>query len=491
MTETALLGQGAAGATEERGRRSGRRGYLMRRALLVADLVGLTFAFVAATQLFPAPHTTDRLGPSIERLIFVATLPAWVVLARLHGLYDGDEERADHSTADDLVGVFHLVTIGTFMVMLAGWLTGRFNPTPPKLFTFWILAVLAVTFCRALARGVVRRARGYVQRTVIVGAGPTGRRIAAKVAQHREYGIEIAGFVDGTSSGSVDGLPVLGDIDDLCAVVRAHEIDRVIVAFSGHQHDRVIRTLRELALGDVQIDVVPRFFEAVGPNVKMHTVEGLPLAALPRLRMSRSSRLLKRALDVVVAAVASVLMLPVGVLIALAIKLDSRGPVFFRQVRVGEEGRLFRICKFRTMVCDAEEQKAALAGLNKHALRGVDDRMFKIPSDPRVTRVGKLLRRWSLDEIPQVLNVLTGDMSLVGPRPLIPEESEHVVDWRRRRLNVKPGITGLWQVLGRDDIPFEEMTALDYQYVTGWSLVGDLQLMIRTLPAVARSRSSY
>jgi lipopolysaccharide/colanic/teichoic acid biosynthesis glycosyltransferase len=193
-------------------------------------------------------------------------------------------------------------------------------------------------------------------------------------------------------------------------------------------------------------------------------------------------------MDLVLTVPALIVLSPVLALIALSIKLDSHGPVFFRQVRMGAGDKTFRVFKFRSMVCDADSRKAEVAHLNKHLRNGGDSRMFKIPNDPRVTRVGRLLRRSSLDELPQLLNVFLGQMSLVGPRPLILDEDRYVEDWARRRLDLKPGITGLWQVLGRDDIPFAEMTALDYLYVTGWSLFGDLRLLGRTVPAVFRGR---
>jgi lipopolysaccharide/colanic/teichoic acid biosynthesis glycosyltransferase len=190
---------------------------------------------------------------------------------------------------------------------------------------------------------------------------------------------------------------------------------------------------------------------------------------------------------VVLATIGLLMLAPVFALVACAIKYDSRGPVFFRQSRMGGRGQLFRIFKFRTMVVDAEEQKAALAHLNKHAQPGSDPRMFKIPDDPRVTKVGRVLRRYSIDELPQLINVLTGEMSLVGPRPLILEEDRHVDNWARKRMDLKPGMTGLWQVLGRSEIPFEEMVKLDYLYVTTWSLWQDFLLLLRTIPAMAGS----
>jgi lipopolysaccharide/colanic/teichoic acid biosynthesis glycosyltransferase len=200
---------------------------------------------------------------------------------------------------------------------------------------------------------------------------------------------------------------------------------------------------------------------------------------------------MKRTMDFVVSALALLVLAPLLLLIAMAIKFTSSGPVFFRQIRMGRGNKTFRIYKFRTMYADAEERKAEYAHLNKHAREGGDARMFKIPGDPRVTPVGHLLRRYSLDELPQLINVLKGEMSLVGPRPLILDEDQHVREWGRQRLNLKPGITGPWQVLGRDGIPFAEMVRLDYLYVTGWSVLNDLKLMLKTVPVVFRVRDSY
>jgi lipopolysaccharide/colanic/teichoic acid biosynthesis glycosyltransferase len=198
---------------------------------------------------------------------------------------------------------------------------------------------------------------------------------------------------------------------------------------------------------------------------------------------------LKRTVDLALSAAALVGLAPAFALIALLIKLDSPGAVFFRQVRMGTGNRTFRIFKFRTMVADADERKAEVAHLNMHAGNGGDPRMFKIPDDPRITPVGRFLRRSSLDELPQLINVLKGEMSLVGPRPLILDEDRYVIDWARKRLDLKPGITGLWQSLGRSEIPFEEMVKLDYLYVTNWSLWNDCCLLLRTVPRVLQNGS--
>jgi lipopolysaccharide/colanic/teichoic acid biosynthesis glycosyltransferase len=191
-------------------------------------------------------------------------------------------------------------------------------------------------------------------------------------------------------------------------------------------------------------------------------------------------------MDLVAATFGLIALAPLFAVVVVAIKVDSRGPVFFRQMRVGTRGKQFRIWKFRTMSADAEARKHEFAHMNKHLAAGGDSRMFKIDGDPRISGVGAILRRWSLDELPQLLNVLTGEMSLVGPRPLILEEHEHVSEWGQRRLDLKPGITGLWQVLGRDEIGFEEMVRLDYRYVSTWRMAGDVKLLLRTVPVLLR-----
>src|SRR5919106_1789977 len=421
-----------------------RRGWLVRRALVVADLLGLAFAFFVATLVFEQPARSDAVASHLEFLIFLGSLPLWVVVAKLYGLYDHDEERTDHSTADDLVPVFHLVTVGSWLFYGFTAVTHKADPGLARLFGFWLFAIAIVTAGRAAARTLSRRNLAY-----------------------------------------------LGGPEQLPQLVQILDVERVIVAFSNDSHEDMLDLIRSLKDLDIQIDLVPRFFEVIGTNIGIHTAEGLPLIGLPALRLSHSSVLLKRAMDLALSTLGLVLLAPVFAFVAIWIKLDSKGPVFFRQLRMGCGDQTFEIFKFRTMTVDAEERKHEYAVLNKHNGDEGDARMFKIPNDPRVTRLGAWLRRLSIDELPQLINVVRGEMSLVGPRPLILEEDQHVVDWRRNRLTLKPGITGLWQVLGRDDIPFEEMVRLDYVYVTTWSLLNDLKLILRTLPAMCRARVSY
>jgi exopolysaccharide biosynthesis polyprenyl glycosylphosphotransferase len=473
-----------------------RRGWLVRRALMWADLAGLTIGFTVSELLFtPSASNFNKLDAPVEYVLFFATAPLWLAVARAYGLYVRDESRANHTTTDDIVGVFHLVTIVSWLLVAGAYLTHVAQPAVTKVVTFWMVAVPLVTLLRVGARAICRTRLSYVQNTVIVGAGEVGQLVARKILQHPEYGINLVGFLDDQPKEPVPGfeeLTLLGSPAQLQDILRELDIERVIIAFSNDPFERTVELVRSLHDLEVQIDVVPRLFDLVSPSAQIHTLEGIPLLGIPSLHLSRSSAVLKRMMDVALAAVGLLLLAPLFAVIACAIKLESRGPVFFRQFRMGSGGRAFRIFKFRTMVADAEERKAELEHLNKHARPGSDPRMFKIPEDPRITRVGRLVRRYSLDELPQLVNVVKGEMSLVGPRPLIPEEHRHVSAWARKRMSLKPGITGLWQILGRSDIPFEEMVKLDYLYVTTWSLWQDVRLLFRTIPVVTGgARGAY
>ena len=461
------------------------RGWLLRRALVAADIYGLVLAFAITEGMYGDIAGREAFGRSAETGLFALTLPIWIVLARLYGLYDRDETRTDQRTFDDLPGVFHLTTVGTWLVFVGSHLAGVADPDIARVTFFWIVAVMSVVASRAVARTICRRHASYVQNTIIVGADRIGKLIARQLEQSPESGLRLVGFVDSTPGEPVAGLDdvhVIGTLDDLSRLVRERDIGRVIVGFGQYGHEALAGEMRDLNDRGVQIDFVPRFYELVGPGVDIHLAGGLPLISLRPFRLSRSSLVIKRCVDFTIAGLGLFLLAPAFAVIAALIKLDSRGPVFFRQCRIGNGE--FRIWKFRTMVADAEQRKHEVAHLNLHDADGRDGRMFKIENDPRVTRVGRFLRRFSLDELPQLLNVVGGDMSLVGPRPLIPEEHRWVTAWQRRRLDLKPGITGLWQVNGRSNVPFDEMVVLDYRYVTNWSLWLDLGLILKTFPKV-------
>jgi len=275
-------------------------------------------------------------------------------------------------------------------------------------------------------------------------------------------------------------------MSDFERVCREADVERVIVAFSSAEHERLLDVIRISKRLRVKISVVPRLFEVIGSGVEIDQVEGMTLLGIRGLTRTTSTLALKRAMDIAGAAAGLILLAPLFAVVALAIKLTSPGPALFRQRRVGRANGVFHMWKFRTMVQGAHRMQDELAHLNE--MEG--GAMFKITDDPRITPVGRILRRASIDELPQLWNVLRGEMSLVGPRPLVPAENDHVIGWHRTRLDLTPGLTGPWQVMGRNAIPFQEMVKLDYLYVTDWSLWSDIKLLLRTLPVVVGRRGA-
>ena len=476
----------------EHRRRTGwarRRGWLVKRALLLSDLLGLTIAFgLAQVVVSESTSLTGALGHGLETLVFLATLPLWVVVAKLYGLYDRDEQRTDHTTIDDLPGVFHLVTVGAWVFFAGAWLSTAAEPDLAKFILFWGLSIVLVMVFRGFARAFCRRTITYLQNTVIVGADDVGQLTARKILRHPEYGINLVGFVDGAPHElreEIEHVAVLGRPDQLLEIISLFDVERVIV--TGDTTDETLDLVRSLKDVEVVVDIVPQLFELMSSNAGLHTIEGLPMVSLPPLNLAPSSRLLKRTMDVVVSAVALLVLSPVFLLVAIAIELDSRGSVFFRQVRMGALGKEFTILKFRTMNPGADARRAEVAHLNVNG----DPRMFKARNDPRVTRVGRFLRRTSLDELPQLWNVLRGQMSLVGPRPLPLDEDCHVGSWARRRLDLRPGMTGLWQISGRSELDFDDLVRLDFLYLERWSVGLDLAILLKTVPAVISRRGAF
>jgi len=466
-------------------RRRHQRGWMMRRLLLAADVLGYAVAVLAIELLYGSRGTPDAV-PLLEELgLFAAGLPAFVLGAKLFGLYDRDEERADHSTSDDLLRVFLLVTVGVFLMTRLPALVGSAEPDLTKFTAFWALAVVAVTVARAAARAVGRRDPSYWQNTVIVGAGDVGQLMARKVLHHPEYGLNLVGFVDAhprERPSHLEHLPVRGDVEELPRLVREHDVDRVIFAFSGDPHDELLHLIRQLREAGVQVDLVPRLFEVIGPKVDIHSVEGVSMIGLPPVRPSRSARAMKRSMDLIGASILLLGTAPFFAVVALLIKLDSRGPVFFRQVRLGEGMREFQVIKFRTMGAQTSEDdhRRYIATIARSDSAPGEGGLFKLPREDAVTRVGRWLRRTSLDELPQLLNVVRGDMSLVGPRPCLAYELDHFAAHHFERFLVPAGLTGLWQVSARARSTFVEALDLDVLYAQSHSLGLDLGLLIRT-----------
>lgn len=469
-----------------------RRGWLIRRALVTADAIGISLAFAISSLAFPTAGG-DRIHPTGEIFLFLLTLPMWLVLAKLQGLYERDEERTDHSTIDEIAGVVVVVTLGTWFFQALSWMSGLASPQLGRLVAFWLLAVALVTTGRAAARAFTRRSSAYAMRTIVVGAGEIGQLVARKIGQHPEYRLDLVGFVDAEpreSRAETRDVMTLGELDDLQAVVLEHRIDRVIVAFSNEPDSETMNVVRSLRDGDVIVDVVPRLFDVIGPRASMHLLEGMPLVCVPPARLSRSSFVMKRVMDVVVAGLSLVVAAPLLAYIAIRIKLDSPGPVFFRQERLGLDMRPFTCLKFRTMYVDTdpEEHRAYVESIAASSASVNRNGMYKLNRDDAVTPFGRWLRKTSLDELPQLINVVRGDMSIVGPRPCIPYEVEFFQPHHVERFLVPQGITGLWQVSARANSTFGEALDMDVAYVRGWSFGLDLRLLFRTPFALLRQR---
>ncbi len=460
-------------------REYGRRDYYLRRLLALSDAVALALAMVLATSV-----VAGITGHSWREVVLygLATLPGWIVLFNFYGLYDRDAKRLSHSTIDDLPSLFHALLLGCLLMWCWFALVAPFKLVFSTILAFGGLAIVFVLAGRAVTRASVVR---FVspERVLLIGTGHAAGALIEKMRANAGLRLEPIGMVNHarhTTRGV--SLPLLGYLEDvdLFDLLVEHRVGRVVVAdaeFAGQQLLDVLRTCKEVA---VKVSLLPATFSALGPSVEVDDVQGLTVLGVNPPVLSRSSRAAKRTLDVVGAAVLSIIALPLVAAMAIAIKLDSPGTVFFRQERIGRGGRRFCLLKLRTMVADAESKREELYA------ESMDAGWLHLESDPRVTRVGRVLRLASLDELPQLWNVMRGDMSLVGPRPLIAEEDGMVEDWARGRLDLTPGVTGLWQVLGRTSIPFEEMVKLDYLYVTNWSLWGDIRLILRTLPVVVK-----
>lgn len=470
-----------------------RRDRILPPLLVLADLFGLSLAYLAATILSGGDGT---LGSAHELTLFLLSLPCWVLVAELHGLYHRDAERADHSTTDDVVGVVHLVTIGVWLLLVASRLEGRTGPNVLSLIAFWLLAICTIPLARMLVREACKRSRAYEQNTVIVGAGDIGQLIGRKLIMHPEYGANVVGFVDRQPRirrpDLPEHLPILGGPERLPEIVERLDIERIVIAFSNESVPALLALLRELRPLGVQIDLVPWLFELVGPRVSVHSVEGLTLLGLPPVRQSGMSLTVKRGIDIVGASLGLVVLAPLIACIAWRIRRDSPGPALFRQTRLGGGMKEFTSLKFRTMKVDtdAEEHREYIRRTISDTTEAGGSGLYKLDREDAVTRLGRWLRKTSLDELPQLINVLRGEMSLVGPRPCIPYETEHFAQHHFERFLMPQGLTGLWQITARANSTFGEALDMDVAYVRGWSLGLDLRLLLRTPLQVIRQRSS-
>lgn len=442
-----------------------------RRLLAVADIAAIWGALaIALTAMSPAPAFADELKWG------TLTVFGWLIIFKAYGLYSRDSKRISHTTVDDIPQLFHAIVVGTVLL----WLFFDIGPTRKIAFVtvlmFGLCALAATVIARAGARTAVRRFLPP-ERILLLGDGPLSDSLVHKMYSHPEYALEPVGIVSGDPAD-------VAEVADLERLAEIHRVDRILLAKAPTDTDelpKLVSACRKLGL---KVSVIPTVFEAIGTAIDVDDVEGVTVVGLAPPILPRSSRLIKRAIDIGGAGAVLLLSFPLLLVIAVAIRIDSQGPVLFIQRRIGKGGRPFRMVKFRTMGDGAEQQRDQLIA------HSADPNWVKLDHDPRITRVGRLLRSTSLDELPQLWNVLIGEMSLVGPRPLPEAEDRQIEGWGRERLDLTPGITGYWQVLGRTNISFTEMVKLDYIYVTNWSLWTDIRLILRTLPAVLTGRGA-
>ncbi len=480
-----VAGMGRQAAVVARSVQSSLRRRSALPALVASDAVAL------AAALFLGLEADYVLHGQSAALVAASSLPYAAVFAPLfwaYGLYRRPRRRLVASMFPDLNQLLHAVLLSSLLVFAVSPRLHQFVGLPliglGEAFLIGVSAMVTVPAARVVARSALRPSGGR-SKVLVVGSG----YIADVVVQRLKSvnGMDIVGCVDdGTAMpSSPDGPPRLGRLNDLSTVVRYHNVDHVVVAFSPTAGSTLASLLRSLA-GDVRISVVPRLFDLLTIRSHVDDLQGMPVVDVAPPALGPADRFAKRAIDLLVAATGLALTLPLMIGIAVAVKAASPGPILFRQQRAGKRGKPFRINKFRTMRIGADGERLSLAGANE-----VDGPLFKVREDPRMTPIGAFLRKTSLDELPQLVNVLVGHMSLVGPRPFVPSESAAIEGWASRRFDVRPGITGLWQISGRSDLPFDELCRLDYSYVASWSLSWDLRILWNTPGAVLLRRGAY
>lgn len=489
-------GEGLPGISTEFSGRA-RRKRLILGALLTADAVALLASTLGATFL---RFSTLRAAAGLENApvpveyweISLLVSLVWMLGLWREGLYD--LERITWS-AGEFSRVLRALGIG-----LVGLILLTFVVKTPGLSRVWTLmafglGIVLVPAGRVWVKAWLRRFRRQGRlhrRTLVVGDNEEGRRLVERLFAAPEQGLTPVGYLTAVRDSELNldfcsGLaPRLGFAREVAAVVREHDIDTVVVATSAFHHEVVSRIVNDLRGFDVSIHVSSGLFEIVTSRIWVRDIAGVPLITINSVSLSQGELRTKRAFDIALAGLGVIAGLPIWLLLMLAIVIDSRGPVFYQQERVGRDGAMFGMYKFRSMYRDADARLKELESQNE-----ASGPLFKMKNDPRVTRVGKWMRKFSIDEFPQLMNVLKGEMSLVGPRPPLPRETVQYTEHDWRRMEVPPGMTGLWQVSGRSALTFEEMVRLDLYYIENWSVGFDLSLLMRTVPAVVFARGAY
>jgi exopolysaccharide biosynthesis polyprenyl glycosylphosphotransferase len=446
-----------------------------RRTLALTDVCAM-FAALILSAVAVGHH---GLAPTALLLA-----PAIIVVAKVVGLYDHDNLVLRKYTLDEAPVLFEMATLFALAVwLLDGAVLSRGSFDHVEILVLLSSFFALTLYGRALTRSVLRRLLP-VERCMLIGDQPTWDKLEQSLANR--HGAELVSLLSlrtpENGRGQSLSVEMAGALNRLRDQVACDQVHRVIIALRESGFDEILDCIFLLKRLGVKVSVVPRLLEVVGSAVEFEDLDGMPVLGIRNFGLTHSSALIKRSFDLAAGVLALIAAAPLFLVIAIAIKLDSRGKVFFHQSRVGRDGQIFEMHKFRTMHTGADALKLELTELNETV------GLFKIADDPRVTRVGRLLRRSSLDELPQLLNVVEGDMSLVGPRPLVAEEDRKVQGWARRRLHLTPGMTGNWQTLGAQRVPLHEMVKIDYLYIANWSLWGDIKALLRTVPHVFGGR---
>lgn len=448
---------------------------------IASDVLLINLSFVLAYFLrfkilfFITTESIPIFGHYFKVLVIVSLL--WLAVFKLIGLYDS---KRTASLLDELASLFLAISVSTLLLLSLLFLYREFWFSRLVIVNAWFVALILLGLERTLVFGINSwlRSRGWnVRNVLILGTGEMGQVLVNKISADKNLGYNV-----------VASIPVLEPIDTerIKEIVKANKVKEIIIACSSLSAERILDIVTECERTGVEFKIVPGILELIASRLDVEELSGIPLLTISEISLKGLNAIIKRSFDVIFSSFGLVVFSPVFVFFALLIKITSAGPVFFRQERVGKDGEAFYMFKFRSMVQDAEKLFPQLAPLSE-----VDGNLFKMKNDPRITPLGKFMRRYSIDELPQVLNVLLGQMSLVGPRPPLPREVVKYSSWHMKRLRVRPGITGPWQVAGRSLLPFEEMVHLDIYYIENWSLWLDLKILLRTLPVVLLGTGAY
>ena len=476
-----------------------RKRLLLKPILAVVDFIVLTGAFLLAYWLrFQLEFLPEAPVPSFDlyfRFSFLVGVLGFAMLYssgmyRLHHLSFGIE---------DFFGVFRAVTFSALIVMainfvFRGYITTYDVETYSRLVIFisWLLGLISLSLWRISTSLVFKhyRKRGKgLKNVIIIGTDETARSFCRAIQRNVDFEYRPLGFLSNgivQTAKEVEGLQVMGKVDDLSTIFQREVVNEVVLTCMDMDTEQVAHTIKACERADVQFSMIPGFFEILTREMSVQEVADIPIFQLEERIFQRWGRLVKRGVDIAVALVVLVGLAPVWILVALGISLESRGGAIFKHTRVGKGEKVFSMWKFRSMYADAEARRGEIE--EQYASTDV---LLRAPEDARVTRLGRLLRRFSIDEIPHLYNVLKGEMSVVGPRPHMPAEVAHYKDWQRRKFDVLPGLTGLTQVRGRKDLSLEEMVRLDIYYIENWSPILDLQILLKTIPAVFWGKGAY